>query len=221
MSTFSEMRSPVDRSSDRPMSALSHAESVVNISSAQRVQLVRPMARGIAETRALLAPPSPTTATPRVADFRSAGQLSPPAQTIPRSFDEDQRMSLASVALTNRTSTTDSILEAFPFVPPSPISMHHSQPNTPMQRTFHQQQQVIPNQPSSNHRPGRATLGMSTASAVSSGLGQFPFQIDSDSNRDVRASLDTVQLSRDVAEYPLPYAGPNTPTASRPDQKRV
>ncbi|CCA72504.1 hypothetical protein PIIN_06441 [Serendipita indica DSM 11827] len=225
MSTFSDMRSPVDWSSDRPMSAMSNAESIANIASAQRVQLVRPMARGVAETRALLAPPSPSTATPRAADFRSAGQLSPPAQAIPRSFDEDQRMSLSSVALTNRTSTTDSILEAFPFVPPSPISMHHSQPNTPMQRSFQQQQQAGPTHVPSDHRPGRATLGMSTASAVSSGLGQFPFQIDrasvsGSSDRDARASLDTVVLSRDVAEYPLPFAGPNTPTASHPDQKR-
>ncbi|KAG8860815.1 hypothetical protein FRB91_000603 [Serendipita sp. 411] len=216
----------------RPESSMSHAESIVNISSAQRVQLVRP----VAEARALLAPSSPSSATPRVVDFRTAGQLSPPAQAIPRSFDDgmNHRMSGASLALTNRTSTTDSILEAFPFVPPSPISMHHSQPNTPTQRSFQGQQQTasrvtILKEPP--HRPGRMTLGMSTMSSVStssSGLESYSFQVEdrgspqegvvvanADMHRDIRASLDTIQVSRDVAQYPLPDSPP-TPKLPRP-----
>ncbi|KAG8852914.1 hypothetical protein FRC20_001370 [Serendipita sp. 405] len=158
------------------------------------------------------------------------------AQAIPRSFDDgmNHRMSGASLALTNRTSTTDSILEAFPFVPPSPISMHHSQPNTPTQRSFQGQQQTasrvtILKEPP--HRPGRMTLGMSTMSSVStssSGLESYSFQVEdrgspqegvvvanAEMHRDIRASLDTIQVSRDVAQYPLPDSPP-TPKLPRP-----
>jgi protein OPY2 len=236
-----EATSPLDWDGpERPMSAMSHAESVVNISSAQRVQLIRPMA--LQEARALLAPPSPSSATPRSADFRSAGQLSPPAQAIPRSFDDamDYRMSSSSLALTNRTSTTDSILEAFPFVPPSPISMHHNQPSSPLQRAVMQQQQrqaaahlstaesEAPSATGATPKPGRMTLGLSTISSTSSGLGSFPFQFDGDmpppptlpqehiSDNSSRASLDTLQLSRDLADFPLPLETPATPRGPAP-----
>ncbi|PVG04281.1 hypothetical protein CPB86DRAFT_211530 [Serendipita vermifera] len=230
--------------SERPMSAMSHAESVVNISSAQRVQFIRPVPRGVGEARPLLAPPSPSSATPRSADFRSAGQLSPPAQAIPRSFDDamDYRMSQSSLALTNRTSTTDSILEAFPFVPPSPISLHHNQPSSPLQRAVMQQQQrqaaahlaaaegEAPSAvaTSAAAKPGRMTLGLSTISSTSSGLGSFPFQFDGDvpppptlaqehnSDNSSRASLDTLQLSRDLADFPLPLETPATPRGPAP-----
>lgn len=239
--------SPVEwNSNSRPTSSMSAAESIVNISSAQRVQLVKPATPRVAEARTLLAPPmsplssSPAT-TPRSADFRSAGQLSPPAQAIPRSFDDDHRISQSSLALTNRTSTTDSILEAFPFVPPSPISLHHntnaSGPDTPTQRTFQQQQAAAmaysgqSDRPQSQQsqqmtpKPGRNTMGLSTISSASSGLGGFSFQFEDGSNAPPlppglggddrsRASLDTIQLSRDLAEFPLPGASPVTPKAN-------
>jgi len=224
--------SPVDwnSTSSRPTSTMSTAESVANISSAQRVQLVKPTTPRIAEAGALLAP-SPLS-TPRSADFRTAGQLSPPAQAIPRSFDDmtDHRDSQSSFALTNRTSTTDSILEAFPFVPPSPMSLHNtSQSTTPIQRTFQQQQQAALQYSTHSEqpqlpKPSRSTMGFSTISSASSGLGGFPFQFEGDvqpplppglGGVDVsgRASLDTIQLSRDLAEFPLPGDSPVTPKA--------
>ncbi|KIM22954.1 hypothetical protein M408DRAFT_332626 [Serendipita vermifera MAFF 305830] len=283
----------------RPMSAMSDATSIANIASAQRVQILRPQnlnsttATLAGEGRALLLPSplssssgvySPTitgrslagsntstpTGTPRAIDFRTAGQLTPPSQAVPRSFDDlmgagppSRPSSLQSFAMTNRTSTADSILESFPFVPPSPISMHHAQPHP---STLQQQQQQRQQQglgqanltagvhgPSSlrtestqdvgsnGNKPGRMTLGMSTASAASSGLGSFPFQFeggeggrshastvgpsklrqqDGDDDDDTatisqhhgdRASLDTLQLSRDLADFPLPIPSAGTP----------
>jgi len=163
--------------------------------------------------------------------------------------------SIHSFAMTNRTSTADSILESFPFVPPSPISMHHAQPHPSTLQQQQQQQQQQQNKsagvhgPSSlrtesatgNNKPGRMTLGLSTVSSASSGLGGFSFQFeggegqmpgrshastigpsklrpqdgdddDDDAATEVggghgdRASLDTLQLSRDLAEFPLPHS---------------
>lgn len=92
-----------------------------------------------------------------------------------------------------------------------------------------------------NNKPGRQTLGFSTVSSASSGLGGFPFQFEGEQRNHVstigpsrlrhpqededeydgspalpestighggdRASLDTLQLSRDLSEFPLPTAG--------------
>ena len=92
-----------------------------------------------------------------------------------------------------------------------------------------------------NNKPGRMTLGFSTVSSASSGLGGFPFQFEGDAAKSHsstigpsplrhpqeedddeddeddggplaestlghgdRASLDTLQLSRDLAEFPMP-----------------
>lgn len=285
----------------RPISSMSNAESIANIASAQRVQLIRPLNVNTSgsrpgEGRALLSPSplssssttySPTitgrsisgsnsnasspSATPRAVDFRTAGQLTPPSQAVPRSFDDmmgqgppsfddmGRPNSSHSFAMTNRTSTADSILESFPFVPPSPISMHHAQPHQPSMQQQQQQhlqaqntsrmigsrgpsslrtestQEVVGN----NNKPGRMTLGLSTVSSASSGLGAFPFQFEGDAQRNHsstigpsplrhpqgeedeedddggpiaestighgdRASLDTLQLSRDLSEFPMP-----------------
>jgi hypothetical protein len=65
----------------------------------------------------------------------------------------------------------------------------------------------------------RQTLGLSTGSQLStasSGLGSFPFQIDSGANREStappssikgrqRASLDTLALTSDLSSYPLGF----------------
>lgn len=217
-------KSPVHWDDSRPTSIVSTAGTIIaNISSAQRVQLVKPETRGFQPHSKASSPLSPSFST------RSAGQLSPPAQAIPRSFDDDMnpRMSQSSLALSNRTSTTDSILEAFPFVPPSPMSAaHQSHPNTPLRREFngHAQENTHHNDQFKS-QAGRMTLGMSVMSSASSGLGDFPFQIDesvplptaapSESlpERDDRASLDTLQLSRDLAAFPLP--SPSTPTTPK------
>ena len=303
-----EIEDDVDQHRDgRPISSMSNAESIANIASAQRVQFLRPLNLATPGARAgegrPLLPPSPLssssttysptitgrslaasnastpTATPRAVDFRTAGQLTPPSQAVPRSFDDivgppsfddmGRPSSLHSFAGTNRTSTADSILESFPFVPPSPISMHHAQ-----LQPFQTQQQQPPNVPGPNQgraagargpsslrtestqelvhgnesKPGRLTLGLSTVSSASSGLGAFPFQFEGgdgqrthastigpsplrqaqgrqDDGEDggagpestiehgERASLDTLQLSRDLSEFPLPmvHPGPGAP----------
>lgn len=211
--------------SSRPGSTISTAGTIIaSISSAQRAQVVKP------ETRGLYSNSNSKASSPLAPSFssRSAGQLSPPAQGIPRSFDDDMnpRMSQSSLALSNRTSTTDSILEAFPFVPPSPMSAaHQSHPNTPLRREFNGniQENIPQNDQTKAGQAGRMTLGMSVMSTAS-GLGGFPFQIDSSiplptqatSNypeRDDRASLDTLQLSRELAAFPLP--SPSTPTTPK------
>ena len=218
--------SPVEGEEDsRPNSIVSSNGTIIaNIGNATRVQVLKPSAgRSPLSTLPITSPRSP--------DFRTAGQLSPPAQGVPRSFDDDtsRRISQSTVATSHRTSTADSILEAFPFVPPSPISMHHtSNPSTPLaQRGFAaQQEQTDPEQLALP--PNRQMLGMSVMSATSTtsnGLGGYSFRIGAPSpalppspepGRNERASLDTLALSRDLEAFPLPYDSPPSPRSSTP-----
>lgn len=207
----------------RPNSIISANGTIIaNIGNATRVQVLKSSVKTSSA--------SPIR-SPRSPDFRTAGQLSPPAQGVPRSFDDDmsRRMSQSTVATSHRTSTADSILEAFPFVPPSPISMHHtSNPSTPLaQRGFAaQQEQTKPAQ--LTPPPNRQMLGMSVMSATSTtsnGLGGYSFQFGASSpalppspasGRNERASLDTLALSRDLEAFPLPYDSPASPRSSTP-----
>lgn len=219
----------------RPNSILSNNGAIIaNIGNATRVQVARPSASrsNLLSTVSTLSTPliSSSPATPRSPDFRTAGQLSPPAQGVPRSFDDDtsRRMSQSTIATSHRTSTADSILEAFPFVPPSPISMHHtSNPSTPLaQRGFAAQQEQTGSL--LTPPPNRQALGMSVMSATSStssGLGGYSFQFGAPSPAmppsptpgvSARASLDTLALSRDLEAFPLPYDTPVTPQSSTP-----
>jgi hypothetical protein len=149
------------------------------------------------------------------------------------------------------STRADSILESFPFVPPSPISDRpiRTPPVSPLgQQSF---TAPPPTSPLSQHMftvappsplaqqgfketarghsdntddvsvlpppPDRRTLGLSTASQLStasSGLGSFPFQIDSGSSSErppsafhgrQRASLDTLALTSDLSSYPLGF----------------
>jgi len=141
------------------------------------------------------------------------------------------RMSFASEA----SSRADSILEAFPFVPPS-------MPPSPMTvQTFRSQQSQAqsqgrspqPRSPLSTHQsgggddeelspPDRRGLGVSVYSArsdASSGLGDYPVQLhinspssESRATLPSRASLDTLALSRDLSAYPLAFDEAKTPT---------
>ena len=113
------------------------------------------------------------------------------AQAQAQSGERSRRVS-GSSAISN---TADSILESFPFVPPSPISDRpiRSPPRSPLnQPAFNAASapQVstppsprLPPPPESENPPkNRGTLGMSTGSQVStasSGLGSFPFHIES------------------------------------------
>jgi len=223
--------SPIEDDS-RPNSIISNNGTIIaNIGNATRVQVHKPHTgrSNLLSTVSTLS--VPLVSSPRSPDFRTAGQLSPPAQGVPRSFDDDpsRRMSQSTVATSHRTSTADSILEAFPFVPPSPISMHHtSNPSTPLtQRGFAAQQEQ--SDPSSLMLPpNRQMLGMSVMSATSTtsnGLGGYSFQFGALSPSlppspapgvSQRASLDTLALSRDLEAFPLPYDSPASPRSSTP-----
>jgi len=148
------------------------------------------------------------------------------AQAQAQGGEKNRRIS-GSSAISN---TADSILESFPFVPPSPISdrpvrsppRSPNQPDAtpevstqPLQRPPRPSEPLIP-------PPNRHILGLSSASqlsTVSTGLGSFPFHIDSDPNSAdnrasapppsfqgrQRASLDTLALTSDLSSYPLGY----------------
>ena len=152
------------------------------------------------------------------------------AQAQAQSGGRSRRVS-GSSAISN---TADSILESFPFVPPSPISDRpiRSPPRSPLnQPTFNNVAEPKAPTPSTSRPPpppeplnppkNRRALGMSTGSQLStasSGLGSFPFQIDSYPPQDShgstppsafagrqRASLDTLALTSDLSSYPLGY----------------
>lgn len=143
------------------------------------------------------------------------------AQARAQGQDLDRRVSNSSVLTTS--TRADSILESFPFVPPSPISSLPSR-SPPVSPLGKQSFSVTPPSPGfkgnserdSSVGPSRHTLGLSTASAfsnASTGLGSFPFQIDSGSEAEItplpsypgrqRASLDTLALTNDLSSYPL------------------
>jgi protein OPY2 len=126
------------------------------------------------------------------------------AQAQAQILDDGKRVSSASV--TSSVSRTDSILESFPFVPPSPISDRpaRSPPvsplvqqsfgggSSPLAQVFANSHTVVESKAARDNTqvpgsddlpapPSRQNLGLSTGSqlsTVSSGLGSFPFQID-------------------------------------------
>ena len=142
---------------------------------------------------------------------------------------EAARMSRTSVASTS--TRADSILEGFPFVPPSPISDRPIR--TPPRSPLAQSPYGGGNAPNATVNaseasaealppPNRKVLGMSVASqssTVSNGLGSFPFQIESGETTQStqasappssfagrqRASLDTLALTADLSSYPLGF----------------
>jgi hypothetical protein len=226
----------------RPSSVSTQAGSIIDISSATRVNV------GLLGSQGSQKSPYRTT----------MGKLVSPASVVslqPTSLEEQQQLALAHAhaqaraqgldrkrisgsSVISATSTrADSILESFPFVPPSPISSLpiRSPPRSPLHQRFSvpQPQPLVSEAgplsspaapeveeaslPPLDPPPSRQTLGLSTASQVStasSGLGPFPFQIDSGSNDGSapssvqgrqRASLDTLALMSDLSSYPLSY----------------
>ena len=133
----------------------------------------------------------------RVADARAAGADDGDLSALAH------RMSLETMASGVSVGRADSILESFPFVPPSPISNlpPRTPPRSPLaQQSFAnaQEEQHMQSATQMVNRarasasssstlsslvpPNRKALGMSVASqssTVSNGLGSFPFQIDS------------------------------------------
>ena len=224
-----DTKTPVSRLGDdasRPSSTYTQAGSVIDITSATRVNV------GLR-----------TPATVASSHRTTMGRLVSPSADGGAPLQEQQRLALAQAQTDKRrisgssvvSATADSILESFPFVPPSPISDRpvRSPPVSPLaQHSFTNQNVVVV--PPSPHSfasrageqasdsdslpapPSRQLLGMSTASQLStasSGLGSFPFQIGSDPatfetppgyNRR-RASLDTLALTSDLSSYPLNF----------------
>lgn len=233
----------------RPSSISTQAGSVIDIASATRVNV------GLTH----LSPPS-TAGNPRSPFRTTMGRLVTPPTNAQGTFEQQQQMALAHAqaqamaqgfdTTSHRTSRSsvvtsasvgDSILESFPFVPPSPISDRpvRSPPVSPLgQNTFVTPPSpgppASPSSPQIPRRvteedeslpppPDRRTLGLSTGSqfsTASSGLGSFPFQIDSGAtdnsaaptsfnnsynNGRQRASLDTLAITSDLSSYPLGF----------------
>lgn len=237
----------------RPSSVSTQTGSIIDISSATRVNV------------GLLCPKN-SEKSPRTTMGRLVSSASAQTSRQSASLEEQQQLALAHAhaqaraqgldrkrisgsSVVSATSTrADSILESFPFVPPSPISSLpiRSPPRSPLHQRFSatqsqppvfeaaplspspaQVQDTTPSDvpeptetqlPPLDPPPSRRTLGLSTASQVStasSGLGPFPFQIHSGSNDGgtppsafqgrQRASLDTLALMSDLSSYPLSY----------------
>ena len=171
------------------------------------------------------------------------------AQTPAPGSNASKRTSGSSVV--SAASRAYSILESFPFVPPSPISDRpiRSPPCSPQtQQSFTSNassplsQQTFNTTPPSPHGqsdreshasadrmsdkeddaqmpapPNRRAFALSTVSTASSGLGSFPFQIETSLMADAstpppvpvmgrqRASLDTLAITSDLTSYPLGF----------------
>ncbi|OBZ70098.1 hypothetical protein A0H81_09790 [Grifola frondosa] len=216
----------------RPSSLHTQASAIMaDIGSAKRVHLgLDQLGAGVPHT-----PLSASLSTPR-SPYRmtSAKLITPPSGALEQQqaralqdLDPSARMSMSSV-ISSTSTRADSILESFPFVPPSPISNRpiRTPPRSPLaQQSFAQgyaHQDEAHDLPAP---PDRKMLGMSIASqasTLSNGLGSFPFQIDSGSGAEPavppsaygngngittrkRASLDTLALTSDLSSYPLGF----------------
>jgi protein OPY2 len=234
--------------SSRPSSLSTQAGSIVaDIGSATRVNV----GLGGLQSGSTL-PDTPSTGYNQRSPYRTTmGRLvNPPStenlgtleQQQQRALDHAQAQAQAQGGERSRrvsgssaiSNTADSILESFPFVPPSPISDRpiRSPPRSPLNQpafnattapTAPTPPPLRPPAPPEPLNPpkNRGTLGMSTGSQLStasSGLGSFPFHIDSGHARDghggappssfhgrQRASLDTLALTSDLSSYPLGY----------------
>ncbi|KAF8076357.1 hypothetical protein FPV67DRAFT_1406949 [Lyophyllum atratum] len=246
------------KDNSRPSSMSTQAGSVIDIGSATRVQVGL---SGYTMANSQLSPNN----IPRSPYRTTMGRLISPTSSNPGHLQDQQQRALAqaqaqtqapepsrrvssSSAMSAASTHADSILESFPFVPPSPISNRpiRSPPVSPLgkqsfgggppsplgaQHTINiappspLAQQAFTEKPHAHATeasalpppPDRRTLGLSTASqfsTASSGLGSFPFQIDSGDgpappppsfhNRQ-RASLDTLALTSDLSSYPLGF----------------
>lgn len=251
---------PWARSKDesRPSSMSTQAGSVVDIATAARVNvgLNGPKTPGSANSYRttmgrLVTPPNPVPGTLQEQQQRALAH----AQAQAQAQGLDRRRISGSSVVSATSTRADSILESFPFVPPSPISDRpiRSPPVSPLGKQsftssstttspLHQHTFVVAPPSPLTHQsfsadstrtefttsdghldPGRPaplnrrTLGLSTGSqfsTASSGLGSFPFQIESEeqpplptksiANRH-RASLDTLALTSDLSSYPLGF----------------
>ncbi len=226
--------------------------SIIDIGNATRVNLSAASSPGLPRspyrtTMARLVNPASLQEQQR----RALAQTQMQVQAQAPASNASRRTSGSSVV--SAASRAYSILESFPFVPPSPISDRpiRSPPRSPQtQQSFSNassplSQQTFNVTPPSPHAqsdigshtstertidevrlptpPNRKALALSTISTASSGLGSFPFQIETSSSTDVnsippvpvmgrqRASLDTLAITSDLASYPLAFDRDNAP----------
>lgn len=206
---------PVD---SRPASMATNAGSIIaaDISSAKRVQL----GFGSQSSAATTPAQSPNT-PPRLLQRMASGRLVAPRSGQAATMQEQQERAIAnaqamaaaeqgleahrrisnSSVLSAASTRADSILESFPFVPPSPISslpmrtpprsplaqeaVNGSAPVSPTRRAPPSPSPPADAEDSLLDPPDRRVLGMSTGSQLStasSGLGSFPFQIEHESS---------------------------------------
>ncbi|KAJ7276377.1 hypothetical protein B0H12DRAFT_1318825 [Mycena haematopus] len=220
----------------RPSSMDTQAGSVVDIGSATRVNvgLATPLTGGgfprspFRTTMGRLVTPN-TANTESLEEQQQRALDHAQARAHAQGGDHPTRRISNSSVLSAASTRADSILESFPFVPPSPISDRPMRSPSAGQQSFPQispRRAEFKTQPQRDSAqsdlpapPNRRTLGMSTASqfsTASSGLGSFPFQIDSGNSTDSmnppvpfngrqRASLDTLALTSDLSSYPLGF----------------
>ncbi|KAI0682592.1 hypothetical protein C8Q76DRAFT_763229 [Earliella scabrosa] len=215
---------------DRPSSVYTQASAIVaDISNARRVHLgfdqiahmpQTPVSAALSTPRTpfrmtsakLVSPVVNNSAAIQTGASSAAGALeAQQARALKElSAESGKRISMSSVLTTS--TRADSILESFPFVPPSPISNlpPRTPPRSPLaQQSFAnaQEEQHMQSATQMVNRarasasssstlsslvpPNRKALGMSVASqssTVSNGLGSFPFQIDSGAPPDTATS---------------------------------
>ena len=212
---------------DRPASVYTQASAIVaDISNARRVHLgfdqithmpQTPISAALHTPRSpyrmtsakLISPVVNHSAALQTGGSSSAGALEAQQARALKELSVDKRMSMSSVLTTS--TRADSILESFPFVPPSPIS--NLPPRTPPRSPLTQQAfangqddhsqsaREMVNRArasasssstlSSLPPPNRKVLGMSVASqssTASNGLGSFPFQIDTGASQESNMS---------------------------------
>lgn len=194
--------------SSRPTSIQSTTSGVVTMGSATRVVFAAPFSTATGPMPPV--PPIPSTLQ------------------IPGSDTDSERWISHQSQHSVASSRAESILDAFPFVPPSPIAARP--PRSPLGTTFtppsparsaqnfaqqqyHQQQQYQQQHAAVEDLSPPRAVRVSTMSASSglSGLGDYTFRFPGsdagppppgvDSGK--RASLDTLALSRDVEAFPL------------------
>ena len=220
---------PAQPWNDRPASVDTQAGSIIaDIGSATRVNvgLITPMSTPMSTdtTGSLHRMASARLVSPPTDENKTTGTLEQQQQRAFTRFQECYRDSSGSV-LSAASAGEDSILESFPFVPPSPISGIPTRgPRSPTDVTpppSKSEGQESVDDAALPPPPDRKTLGMSTGSqlsTLSAGLGSFPFQIETSERRDStssnpnqnppgrqRASLDTLALTADLSSYPLGF----------------
>ena len=228
----------------RPTSMNTQAGSIIGIESATRVNFGSDPTRARQTMGRLVTPPSGGSMAAQLQEQQRRA-----LDTRLHAPSEGARRDSTSSAF---STTADSILESFSFsldnAPPLPTIAQS--PRTPPRSPAFANMQDSRNMPSHfitpptpNREdvagddsddsdlpapPNRRTLGLSTGSqfsTASSGLGSFPFQIDSgtSSGDDLsgiptddrrRASLDTLAITSDLSSYPLSYDRPPVPRSN-------